>query len=298
MTDSLPAAMRSFLDYCRVECRLTQNSLLAYRRDLEAFLAYLLAEDVVLAAIGQQHLEEYLGKLAHEGQKPASRARALVTLRMFFKFCAAEKLLPADVAEHLIGPKLFKGLPEVLSVQEVTSLLEAESGEDPVSVRNRAVLEVLYAAGARASEICDLKLLWLYLDEARLRLRGKREKERLVPLGEPAVAALEKYLLNSRPLLARDPKEPLLFLSRNGKPLGRETVWRIVRAAARKAGINKRIYPHLLRHSFATHLLQGGANLRVVQELLGHTDLTTTEIYTHVDREAILDAYASFHPRA
>jgi integrase/recombinase XerD len=294
----LPLPMRRFLEYARVECRLAKNSLSAYERDLRAFAAWLAAEGSALPAVRSETLGAYLGTLARRGCQAATRGRALVTLRMFFRFAAQEGLLPADPGQHLTGPKQWRHLPEFLSVAEVEALLAAETGEKPLAVRNRALLELLYAAGARASEICDLLVAWVYLDEERLRLRGKRGKERFVPLGAPAVAALTAYLNTARPWLTRGTDEAHLFVSRAGRPLGRETVWRIVNRAAAKAGIRKRIYPHLLRHSFATHLLEGGANLRVVQELLGHTDIATTEIYTHVEQSRLREAYRSFHPRA
>jgi len=295
---ALPVPARQFLAYCRVECRLTANSLEAYERDLRAFLRYLAEEGIALDAVGPDAVGAYLSRLVEAGREASTRARALVTLRMFFRFAAREGLLPRDPGEHLQGPKLWRTLPEVLSVAEVDALLAAEDGGAPISSRNRAILEVLYAAGARASEICAVQLHWLYPDEQRLRLRGKRGKERFVPLGAPAMEALGDYLGRARPAFVRGAEVDTLFVSRNGRPLRRETVWRIVHAAAAKAGIGRRIYPHLLRHSFATHLLAGGANLRMVQELLGHATLTTTEIYTHVDASRLKQAYESFHPRA
>jgi integrase/recombinase XerD len=197
------------------------------------------------------------------------------------------------------NPKLWKGLPEVLRPVEVEALLQtAAEDATPLGLRNRALLETLYAVGARATEICTLRVDWVHLPERCLRLRGKRDKERFVPLGDPAAAALEAYMNGGRPLLVKGSRVPELFVSHTGRALGRETVWRILRRVARKAGVRKRVYPHLLRHSFATHLLEGGANLRIVQELLGHADIATTEIYTHVDRSRIRAAYDDFHPRA
>ncbi|MHC4885064.1 MAG: site-specific tyrosine recombinase [Planctomycetota bacterium] len=294
----LPAPVRHFLDYCRVECRLSQNSMDSYRRDLKAFLAFLEEEGVGLSGIGPQLLGGYLSHLAQSGYKPTTRARHVVTLRMFFRFAAAERLLPTDYGQYLDGPKLWKTLPDMLSATEVTALLEVEAGSSPLALRNRAVLEVLYAAGARASEISDLRLPWLLVDEERLRLRGKRGKDRVVPLGRPALQALAGYLETGRPALLKGRESEYLFVTRTGKRLRREAVWTIVTQVAKKAGIGKRVYPHLLRHSFATHLLEGGANLRIVQSLLGHSDIATTEVYTHVEQKRLQTAYQLFHPRS
>lgn len=297
-SDLLPPPIRSFLDYCRVECRLSSNSLDAYTRDLSSFFLFLKEEHCGLDGINPDLLGNYLGVLAGSGYKATTRARHVVTLRMFFRFAAAEHLLSADFGHYLDGPKLWRTLPDMLSVTEVTNLLLAEEGETPLALRNRSVLEVLYATGARASEISDLKRHWLLLDESRLRLLGKRGRDRVVPLGEPAIHSLLRYLNESRPRLAAGSQSEFLFLTRTGRRLRREAVWGIVRMAAKKAGIAKRVYPHLLRHSFATHLLEGGANLRIVQALLGHSDISTTEVYTHVEQKRLHSAYHLFHPRS
>jgi len=298
MSDPLPAPARAFLDYCRVECRLADNTLQAYERDLRDFLAWLAGRRKTLARAGADEVRAYLAALARQGHKAATRTRRLVTLRMFFRFCVTEKLLAQDPAADLDAPRRWKALPEFLTRREASALLDAPQPAGALGLRNRAVLEVLYAAGGRASELCDALLSWYEPEAGRLRLRGKRGKERIVPLGEPAQGALAAYLNGARPQLTRATKAAHLFVSRTGRRLDRASVWRIVRAAARRAGLSKRIYPHLLRHSFATHLLEGGANLRVVQELLGHADVSTTEIYTHVDARRLRTAYDAFHPHA
>ncbi|MFH0911273.1 MAG: site-specific tyrosine recombinase XerD [Planctomycetota bacterium] len=297
-TDSPVDWVRLFLNYCRVECRLSGNTLLAYRRDLAAFTGWMASRKFRWGALTPEKIGAFFADLARGGQKASSRARALVTIRMFFRFAANEKLLAQDPAANLESPKIWKNLPRFLSVAEAAALLESETGSSPLALRNRAVLEVLYACGARAREVCDALLSWYSPEEGRLRLRGKRCKDRIVPLGKPAQEALAAYLNAGRPILTRARPSPHLFVSQRGRPLARETVWRIVQGAARKAGIRGRVYPHLLRHSFATHLLDGGANLRVVQELLGHADVSTTEIYTHVEAERLRAAYRAFHPRA
>jgi integrase/recombinase XerD len=290
--------MQHFLTYCRVECRLSKNSMLAYRSDIRNFNNWLAHEEVKVENAEPEMFIAYVSELARSGLAATSQARNLVTLRMYFKFAAAERFLRKDFGQYLESPKLWRDLPDMLAVSEVTALLEAENCETKLSVRNRALLEVLYAAGARASEVCEVHVDWFYPDESRLRLRGKRGKERVVPLGAPALSVLADYLHVVRPAFMKGREEPWLFVSNHGRKLGRETVWRIVKKAAEKAGINKKIYPHLLRHSFATHLLEGGANLRIVQELLGHADIATTEIYTHVEQGRINSMYHKYHPRS
>ena len=291
--------LRAFLDYCRVECRLSANTLAAYGRDLSCFLSYLDHENESPATVDIGLLGAYLGYLA-EGLSldAASRARHLVTLRMFFRFAAAEHLLPSNPTDNLDSPNILRHLPDFLSVREVTDLVTADFGTGPVALRNRAILETLYATGARASEVCDLHVLWYSPQEHRLRVRGKRDQDRFVPLGEPATKAMNDYLSAGRPLLARDRDAAWMFLTRSGKRVARQTIWKLVSETARRVGIVKPIYPHLLRHSFASHMLQGGANLRSVQHLLGHASIATTEIYTHVDQTRLSRAYNEFFPRA
>lgn len=277
---------------------MAENTLEGYERDLRGFFIWLAERGLEWTAVDENALAAYLEVLASGGAQAATRARALVTLRMFYRFATAERLVSRDIGLYLEGPKLWRTLPECLSVAEVTALLEAIGGSTPLAIRNRAILEILYATGARASEICACEVQWVHLEEERLRLRGKRGKERFVPLGLPAQDALADYLNRVRPPWAVRTGSSRLFLSRRGRPLDRSTVWRVVRNAARRAGITRRLYPHLLRHSFATHLLAGGANLRIVQALLGHCDIATTEIYTHVENSQIRRSYDSFHPRA
>lgn len=291
--------LREFLDYCRVECRLSANTLIAYQRDLVHFFAYLEQEHVSLNAVDTSLLGAYLGFLAEGcGLEPASRARHLVTIRMLFRFLVAEKQVVVDPAALMDAPRLMRHLPHFLSVSEVTALLQADFGDGPLALRNRAIMEVLYATGARASEICDLHVLWYIPHEHRLRIRGKRNKERFVPLGELANRAIGDYLQAGRPFCVRHHDAPWLFISRNGIRLDRQTIWKLVRDTALSVGITKRIYPHLLRHSFASHLLGGGANLRAVQAMLGHASIATTEIYTHVEQSRLTSAYQQFFPRA
>ncbi len=300
-TGQYAAAVQAYLTYVKVECGLSDNTLLSYGRDLRAFRTFL-GEERELSDVTGKDIADYIGWMAEDRELlPKSRARMFVALRCFFRFCLTEKYILHDPSQYADCPKLWRHLPHDLSPGEITRLLEAENGEDDLSLRNRAILEVFYATGARVSEVCDLQLGAVDLQERTLRLFGKGSKERMTPLGEAAVQAVGRYLSGPREKLIGGRKfsgAGWLFISRLGGRLVRESVFRVVKAAALKAGIEKNVYPHLLRHSFATHMLEGGANLRVVQILLGHASLDTTEIYTHVHRPHLLKAYEAFHPRA
>jgi tyrosine recombinase XerD len=296
----LESAARTFLGFARVECGLAANSLESYDRDLRAFASFIGADRDVESISGGD-VSAYIGWLAERELCPKSRARMFVCLRCFFKFCLNEKIITHDPTQYSDCPKVWRHLPHDLSPREVTRLLAVENGEDAQSLRNRAILEMFYATGARVSEVCDLKIGDVDLEERTVKLFGKGSKQRMTPLGVPAMEALRRYLDGPRTILATrngSGDAGRLFLSRTGKRLVRQSVFRIVKAAALKAGITKNVYPHLLRHSFATHMLEGGANLRAVQMLLGHSSLETTEIYTHVHRPHLVEAYSAFHPRA
>lgn len=308
-TSGWEEGIRDFLQYLRVECGFSPHTILAYRRDLEAFVTFLGERKVgAFSEIQPEDIVAWVSKLAQKGLAPASRARMLISLRTFFRFCLRERILPRDPSEAIELPKLWKRLPEDLAPSEVERLLEAEEGDSLLSIRNRAILELFYATGARVSEISHLCEGDVDLVAQTVRFQGKGGKERMVPLGRAACEALAIYAQNVRPLLdkfsRRDEDEKVqkrggwFFLSRSGKRLDRENIFRIVKHAARKAGLEKRVYPHILRHSFATHLLEGGANLRVVQQLLGHVDLSTTEIYTHVHEKRKHAVYHALFPRA
>lgn len=293
----MPVAINLFLQYLKVECGLARNTLMAYGRDLSTF-ASMFPERREPTTVTGEDIVEFLATLAERHLQPVTRARMLVTLRVFFRFCVGEGLAGQDPCTIADAPKLWKHLPHDLSPDEVEGLMNAEKGRTPQSLRNRAILEVFYATGARVSEVADIKLNDISLTEQTVRLHGKGNKERMVPIGKPAREAVGAYLSDVRPLLCRHRDERHLFLSRTGRRLDRENIFRIVKRAALMAGITKNVYPHLLRHSFATHMLEGGANLRVVQALLGHEDLATTEVYTHVHQKRAFAIYEEFHPRA
>ena len=302
-SSSVPPCLRgevlAFLDFLRVECRSSENTIDAYRRDCAKFAEFLAGLGVTeLAGIGPRHISRFLREEVEAGRSPVSAARYLSTVRSFLKFLVAEGRVTASAAETVESPSLWRRLPVVLSSSEVERLINAPSCETPFGLRDRALLEVLYATGARASESVGLTPEAVDLKVGYARVFGKGRKERIVPLGRAAIAAVREYLDSGRPRLVATRDCGRLFVTRTGRELGRERVWRIVRDSARAAGITKAVHPHTLRHSFATHLLQGGADLRAVQEMLGHANVKTTELYTHLDASRLRSVHSKFHPRA
>ena len=306
-TEGMRAAIENYLRALSVEHGLADNTLLAYRRDLTRFLAH--CDEARLpgpARVEADDVREFLWREERRGLDKTSVARALVALKGLFRHLVAERLIPRSPLALVESPRLWKRVPEFLSGEEVTRLLELAppAAPDPIDAareaRDRAILEVLYASGARVSEVCGLDATAVRLDLGFARVIGKGRKERIVPLGRKALAAVEHYLEAARPrLVGREGKqEPALFLSRRGRRLGREQVWRIVVARCALAGLRKCVTPHTMRHSFATHLLQNGADLRAVQEMLGHASVVTTQVYTHVDTRRLRAIHAQFHPRA
>lgn len=286
-----------FLSYLVVERGLARNTLDAYGRDLARYLDFLERQRVENPdAVTPSTVLRYLAHLKGAGLSPRSRARVLVALRMFHKFLLAEGLAAGNPTSRVEAPKSFNPLPHTLSAGEVERLLAAPAGEQPLDLRDRAMLELLYATGLRVSELVGLKMGALQLDVGYLRAIGKGSKERIVPIGEAAIEELRRYLRHGRPLLEREGAS-FLFLNRLGGGLTRQGFWKIIKRRARGAGINKNITPHTLRHSFATHLLENGADLRSVQTMLGHADISTTQIYTHVTRERLRQIHEQFHPR-
>ena len=289
----------AFVQYLRDECHLAANTVQAYARDLERFFLWL--GDRLPEQLSIQELGEFAAYLAEETQlAPASVARALVALKMFYRFLELEGVVRENLAQLLVGPRLWNRIPFVLSPQQVEQLFQAPGPQDRWWLRDRALLELLYATGCRASEAAGLRMDDLHLDQGFCLCRGKGNKERLVPLNRRCVQALRRYLSQQRPeLAARAPMPPVhVLLSARGNPLSRQRVWELVKRYARRIGAPEDVSPHTLRHSFATHLLAGGADLRQVQELLGHANLTTTQLYTHVDPSRLLRVHRKFHPRA
>ena len=288
-----------FLNFLVVERGLSANTLDAYGRDLSRYLDFLQRQKVERPDdVSPAVVLRFLSDLKKQGLSPRSRARALVSLRMFHKFLHAEELASANPADRVEAPKNIKSLPHTLSPGEVERLLAAPKGDDFLACRDRAMLEVLYATGLRVSELIGIKLSDLQLDVGYLVAFGKRSKQRIVPIGEVAVEALREYLKTSRSVLAKDLGSPQVFLNRSGRGLTRQGFWKIIKRRAVQAGIAKNITPHTLRHSFATHLLDNGADLRSVQTMLGHADISTTQIYTHVTRERLKKIHGLHHPRS
>lgn len=291
-------ARAGFLAYCRLELGLSANTLAAYANDLAKIHAALAALNLDLAACGPDEVGQALAWLRDErAQSAASLVRLLVAWRMYTRYLVMEKLIARDRIQLAQMPKLWNALPEVLSVAEVEQLL-ANPPSGPLQLRDRLALELLYALGGRASEVVGIRREDLHERDTLVRLHGKGDKERMVPLGSRARSCLKRYLTELRPTLDPDGKKPELLLSRRGGRLTRAVLWKLVRDAGRLAGITKPVYTHLLRHSFATHLLEGGADLRAVQELLGHANLTTTQRYTHVDAKRLIEVHRKFHPRS
>ena len=288
-----------FLNYLVVERGLSANTLDAYGRDLSRYLDFLQKSRIADAdAITPPIVLKFLSDLKQNNLSARSRARVLVSLRMFHKFLHAEGITNGNPADRVEAPRSIKALPHTLSPGEVERLLAAPAGEDNLDYRDRAMLELLYATGLRVSELIGIKLSDLQLDVGYLVAFGKRSKQRIVPIGEVAIEALQTYLKLARPLMSREKTSPEVFLNRSGEGLTRQGFWKIIKRRAQQAGINKNITPHTLRHSFATHLLDNGADLRSVQTMLGHADISTTQIYTHVTRERLKKIHGVHHPRS
>ncbi|MBY0233072.1 MAG: site-specific tyrosine recombinase XerD [Gemmataceae bacterium] len=299
MTD-LRSDLAAFAHYIRAERGLAENTRLAYGRDLERFASW--AETGGLADHLRPSLRELAGYVAHLREEaqlaPPSVARHLVALKVFYRFLKMEERTTQTAVELLASPTLWTRVPQVLSADNVNKLLMSPTATDRYYLRDRAVLEALYATGCRASEVAGLRMEDLELSSGFCRCMGKGGKQRIVPLGKIAVEALRAYLEKQRPALTRSRADnPWLFVSRGGKRLARETVWTLVKKYVKRAGLPGKCSPHTLRHSFATHLLSGGADLRTVQELLGHASIRTTQRYTHIDRDRLKAIHQRFHPR-
>jgi integrase/recombinase XerD len=288
----------NFLSYLTVERGLSTNTLDGYGRDLARYLDFLERHEAdLLTGVSTSLILRFLGELAGKGLGARSRARSLAAVRMFHKFLLTEGYATENPASRVEIPRSLHPLPQPLAPAEVERLLSTAGGDDPLNRRDRTMLELLYATGLRVSELVGLQLSDLQLDVGYLSAFGKRSKQRIVPLGEAALSEIRLYLQEARPLLDREGNSSFLFLNRSGKGLTRQGFWKIIKRRALEAKILKNITPHTLRHSFATHLLENGADLRSVQTMLGHADISTTQIYTHVTRERLKKIHEQFHPR-
>ncbi|MDP3804278.1 MAG: site-specific tyrosine recombinase XerD [Candidatus Omnitrophota bacterium] len=287
-----------FLNYITVERGLSKNTIASYGTDLTQFIKRLESLGIKdVDRVKRQDITSHLLYLKDKGISGNSISRALVAIKMFYKFLVQERLAKDDVAGVLESPKLIRYLPAVLNISEIEKLIAAPDIREWMGMRDKAALELMYASGMRVSEIVELTREGLNLDVGFIKCRGKGDKERIVPIGRSAKEAVTRYLEKVRPKLLKNKQDPHLFLSRLGRKISRQSFWKMIKRYARRARIKKEITPHTLRHSFATHLLEGGADLRVVQEMLGHADISTTQLYTHIDKSRLKAIHKQFHPR-
>lgn len=287
-----------FLNYLSVERGLAQNTVAAYKRDLLRYDRFLRSNNINEAnKIDKEDIRSYLVYQKEKELASTSIARSLVAIRLFHRFLLREKLCLKDPTDVIDSPKLWKKIPNALSFPEIEKLLSAPNIRDKKGIRDRAILETMYAAGLRVSELSGLKVEDANLDAGFVRCMGKGKKERVVPIGKVAVSALRRYLSDSRPKFIKKKDSRFLFLNHSGRGISRIYIWKLIKFYARQARIKNPVKPHILRHSFATHLLERGADLRSVQEMLGHANISTTQIYTHIDRDRLKTIHKTFHPR-
>ena len=285
-----------FIGHIKVEKGLSANTIVAYNRDLLTFFEFLETRGITPLQVGQNDLVSFVTEKRPQ-LAARSLARCLVSIRMFYRFCVTEGKITANPARLLGIPKLYQHLPNILSRDEVESLLSQPDDQTVLGKRDKAMLEILYATGLRVTELIGLRMHNINLGAGFIRTLGKGSKERIIPMGGEAIGALKEYLQNGRSALLQKSTSPYLFVTGRGRPMTRQGFWKIIKHHALKAGIASRVTPHTLRHSFATHLLEGGADLRSVQIMLGHSDISTTQIYTHVARERLKEVHEKYHPR-
>lgn len=284
--------------WLRLEKSLSANSIEAYLTDLDKLIRFVESEGKDFATISYQDLQQFVAQLRDIGIHPRSQARIISGIKSFYRFLLLDEYITADPTELLESPKIGLKLPEVLTVNEINDILDTIDLSLPEGQRNRAMLEVLYSCGLRVSELISLRYSDVYFDEGFIRVEGKGSKQRLVPISETAIREIKNYLLDRNLKVVKKGFEDILFLSRRGTALSRIMVFHIIKQQTEMAGVHKNVSPHTFRHSFATHLLEGGANLRAIQEMLGHEKITTTEIYTHIDRQFLRKEILEHHPRS
>ena len=284
--------------WLRLEKSLSANSIEAYLTDLDKLIRFVESEGKDFATISYQELQQFVAQLRDIGIHPRSQAHIISGIKSFYRFLLLDEYITADPTELLESPKIGLKLPEVLTVNEINDILDTIDLSLPEGQRNRAMLEVLYSCGLRVSELISLRYSDVYFDEGFIRVEGKGSKQRLVPISETAIREIKNYLLDRNRMVVKKGFEDILFLSRRGTALSRIMVFHIIKQQTEMAGVHKNVSPHTFRHSFATHLLEGGANLRAIQEMLGHEKITTTEIYTHIDRQFLRKEILEHHPRS
>lgn len=293
-------ALEDFLHHLQIERGLALNTITSYRRDLTLYIEYLKKEKSItnLNEVTRNEIVSFLSSLKEQGKSTATISRNISSIRSFHQFLLREQIVQHDPSLYIETPKLARLLPQVLTTEEIDCLLNIKA-TSPLAIRNKAMLELMYATGLRVSELVTLQVSDVHLTMGFVRCFGKGSKERIIPLGDMAKEALELYLSGARDeLIRKNRSETALFVNHHGKPLSRQGFWKIVKSLALEAGLTKEITPHTLRHSFATHLLENGADLRSVQEMLGHADISTTQIYTHITKTRLKDMYEKYHPRA
>ncbi|MBI5476718.1 MAG: site-specific tyrosine recombinase XerD [Ignavibacteriales bacterium] len=291
--------IKSYIYYLKLEKNASPNTVASYQFDLNRYIDYLMMKGIgSIKDVCEKDIIKFLHSLVEFGLSPKSVSRNLSSIKMFHKFLNGEGFLLTNAAENIETPKLSKTLPDVLNPDEVEAIISQPNPMEPAGIRDRAILETMYATGMRVTEIITIKQTDVYSDEGIVRVFGKGSKERLVPIGKSALHWIEKYKNEIRVQLAASGRgRDVLFLNLRGRPMSRMAVWNIVKTNTIKSGVRKEVHPHTFRHSFATHLLEGGADLRAVQEMLGHSDISTTQIYTHIDREYLKEVHKTFHPR-
>ncbi|MFA5147925.1 MAG: site-specific tyrosine recombinase XerD [Candidatus Omnitrophota bacterium] len=290
--------IREFMDYLSVERGLSNNTLESYGRDLAKYTVYLKKDGITdLNKVKRPEIQNFLMSLKDSKLNASSIARNLVAIKVFHRYLAGQRLLKEDVTSVIETPKLWKTLPDVLDEKEVEAILVSPNSRLKQGIRDKAMLELMYATGMRVSELVNLSMTDLHMDMGFVKCLGKGQKERIIPVGSKAKEAIQKYIEKARPRFLKKTGSDALFLTRLGKPMSRQTFWMVIKHYVRDARIKKRVTPHTLRHSFATHLLQNGADLRIVQELLGHVNISTTQIYTHINKERLKQIHQKFHPR-
>jgi integrase/recombinase XerD len=293
--------LKDFMHFMLIEKGLAKNTLMSYERDLKSYIRYLKNVESVesLNDVQRVHIIHFLGFLKDQGKSAKTLARHVASIRAFHQFLLRDKAVNEDPTVHIETPKSERSLPKVLSLQEVEKLLDSPNKQGHFGIRDKAMLELLYATGIRVSELIGIDIENVHLTMGFVRVIGKGNKERIIPVGRTASEAIKRYLDHGRPhFIAKKHQSDALFLNHQGNRLTRQGFWKILKKLTKEAGIEKELTPHTLRHSFATHLLENGADLRAVQEMLGHADISTTQIYTHVSKTRLKDVYSKFHPRA